>query len=290
MSNFASLAMSAGTYEQPTLSLEQACRNIGMEAGILDNLMQSFSRLIPSANEKMHELYSGLTGEGSHPEFKKFKANYAEVQPELKHMQYGNFRERLTSVPEGFSGEFVTFAKFVNEHLQDLHNVAISELDHFTTLISTFMSNKENKLALTDISHRYEPIGEFREGLQHKLSDFYKTTTSSMAPIKKVLPRIFDITELRDELVKLERLLDRRTLDTVNNKLAKVCSLLAELNKSVRNNGVEEVSGAAAKNISDAIYQLAKLVELVSVFRFKTENFITSCTALVEVLNNKKVA
>lgn len=286
MSAFAMLT--AGHEDGPsTLSLEQHLSRISLESSLLANLSDSFSKFIPAMSERFGELYSQFANTEDHSEkMKDFTKSYHEFQPKSKLLKFVDYRQALVSVPEGMKTELLAYVQFLNEHANDVFNAAFTSLDSFQNVLSAFLSNKDNKLTLSDNTHQYRAVRQYRETVINKMSDYFDPNSSiSKRRLGVVLARVSDITELRDELAKLDKTIRDKHIRQLGDKVRKVSELLGLVQKTIKQDGIEEVSGAAAKNISEGAYEMAKLVELVSVFRFKIDQAFTSGKGLVEDLN-----
>lgn len=270
-----------------TLSLEEHISRLALEASVLANLSESFSRFIPAMSTRFSELCSQFANTENHSEkMKEFTVSYREFQPKAKLLNFIDYRQALVSVPEGMNGELLSFVEFLAEHAGDVFNAAFTALDSFQNVLSAFVSNKDNKLTLSDMTHQYRAVKEYRERVTNKLSDFFDQNSSiSKRRLGVVLARVTDITTLRDQLAKLDKMIQDKHLTQLSDKVSKISQLFSLIQKSIKEDGLEEISGAAAKNISEGAYEMAKLVELVSVFRFKIDQAFTSGKGLVEDLN-----
>lgn len=272
----------------PSLSVESQLNMLALESNVLVNVIDTFRNVIPNLAHELVERLSSLTPiqDEEIDQLKQLKKRFIEVSKKVEYANFLSYNKTLVSVPEGFKGNLLEFVHFLNKIAPEVFVEANKILGEYNFALSAFITNKENKISLKDHTDLFHRVQRRRDELTKGLNKFFSANTSlSKAPLGSVLNRFADIEDLIDDSVKLETQLNKHNLQEVQEGVKKATELLSIIIKDIESKGIQNIGGNAAMNISTGAYEIGKFVEFIAIFRYRTEQTITSVTKLVDQLD-----
>lgn len=272
---------------QVAISLESQLQRIAVESEVLVNLIETFKTTIPNfvnnlKDVNLHFLDSLKEQTKSDISLSKKEKKVIEI---ASHIDFLNFGERLVSVPEGFKGNLLSYAQLLNKTATEAYQVQNTVLNEYSAILSSFITNKEDKISLKDHTEFFSRIKSKRLELSNQLSHFTGPVTGvSKSKLKNVLSRISDIEPLLKEASKLSNQHSRARLTDIHASVSSCVDLLDIIIKNVSEGKIDNVSPNATKNISAGAFEVAKYVEFVGIIYFDIMVFLNSLDSIMDTI------
>jgi hypothetical protein len=279
--------------ESPVISIEHEMAKLSLESEFTANVIDTFRNLIPSLTFKIKEYVKSFdsvstlfVSESSRAvECEKiFKSEYEKVQ----HLNYSIYKKTLVSTPEGFKGSFLEYLTVLNKIIPEFFNSSNELLSEYNLILSSFITNKDNKISLKDHTTLYKNGTKLRESVISDLDQFFVNNDSSKKYLGDVLYRFSDLDDLIAQMKKLEQFYKKQSLGNIKEQIRKSTDLLEIIIKNTTEDNASAVSGAAAKNIAEGAYEIGKLVETISIMHFKMDQTLNSVRNLFDTI--KKIS
>lgn len=270
-------------------ALESQMELLALESEALANVIETFRSIVPNLLNNLKEKIAGFSNDEDLPKhIAQLNSEYKDLNKKLPQISYASVNQMLVSVPENFLGNFLDYAEFLNKNASELYSNANNVLTDYHSTLAVFLSNSSSQTSLQDYSNIYRTVKKTREELIDKFKVYFpKDTGLSKQRLATVLHRFADLDKLIKEVINLEKVQNKQSLTTFKTSIDQCVELLDLVIKRTEEKSVDKVSGAAAKNIADGAYELAKFIELVALFRFKVKQFISSFENTVTELNSK---
>lgn len=270
----------------PMLSLESQLDCIALESGITANLLETFKRVLPNFAQRLKDVNAHLFDSSKSQDeiVIKLSRKQKAVLEMVPHVDFLNFGERLVSVPENFKGNVLQYALTLNgivSEVYQLHNTILAE---YNGILSSFITNKDDKFSLKDHSAFFARIKKERDGFTKRLMEFTNPKAGvSKAKFKSIMYRMSDMDPLVREVAKLTQQHSRTKLTEIQNAVNHSTDLLDIVITGVQDGTITHISPNATLNISKGAYEVAKYVELVGVVYFDV-------TVLLNTVDNMMTA
>ena len=235
-----------------------------------------------------HEYYN-KSNEDDHKDIivKGIVKEFPELDKKLKYANFVDYNKTLVSVPEGFRGNLLDYLKLLNKVTPDVYSSANTMLAEYHTMLANFVTNKDSKISLRDETGFFKKITHHREDINKQINHYFPTGGStSKQYLGTVIHRFADIHSLVDEVKNLDRKHVAQNLKTVNGEVQECVELLNIIIDHNEKNAISTVSGEAAMNIAAGTYEVAKYIEFLSIYRFKTMLAITAVEKLIQQFND----
>lgn len=270
----------------PQVSLESQLERLAIESNVLGNVIDTFRSIIPNFKHQIDEIKVKLTSDNKSNTVKHCESLYKHLSPKLKYANYTNYSHTLVSIPEGFKGNFLDYITTLNKVVPEVYNEANKILGEYCFALSTFITNKEDKISLKDHTHLFHRVNQHREQILNQLSVFFPTNNpQSKQYLSNVIGRFVELEQLVDSLKNLDKVHNDQNLNKITSQVNTCCDLLDIVIVNSQKQEMNTISGNAAKNISEGAYAIGKYIEFVAVVRFKTEQAIVSVERLMETLD-----
>ncbi len=270
------------------ISINNRLEGLSLEAISVANVIEVFKGILPDLTTKIFETLDTLSfyKENNSPEIKELLSNYKELDKKLKLINYVEKRDMLISVPEGFKGNLTVYIKDIENLTNKIYPVANKLLNEYRLILSAFLTNKDQKISLTDHTNFFNSIKRDREGFISTLSSYQTNNNSSKARLGTAINRISDIDNLVIKIESINRVRNSNNIKDLVSTIKEITFLLDTIIERVSIGDINNISGASAKNLSEGAYEVAKYIEFVSLFNFKVEQITTTIIKLVQQLNN----
>lgn len=271
----------------PTLSLESRMDRLALESNILANVIGAFKNVVPELREKLVNAFDSLKGaDDLTKEVNEVIKSFKKVEKKIPHASYLNVAKVVVSVPEGFKGNMLDYLTFLNSISEEIFRDANKVLGEYNVVLSSFISNKQDKITLKDHTALFKRVKERRVQITEKIATFFPTTSvTSKQRLSDVCERFADLEPMSKVVELLGRERKSHNLKEISASVRQITDLLNIVVDDVQKNGIENVSGAAAMNISEGAYELGKFIELVAIYRTLVDQSITAAKDLFEKLD-----
>lgn len=270
-----------------TLSLESQMRHLAMESSFADNVLSVFRDVVPNLAGALRSAFSNLRN--THditPEVVAIQKTFKLVDGKIPNAKYLNYTSMLVSVPEGFKGSLLEYVLFLENISDDLFRDTLQTIGEYNVVLATFISDKDSKTALKDHSALFARVAERREKITGGIKKFFPgTATISKQKFGEVIARFGEIEQIVKVVEKIERSRKQHNLNEVAAAVQKATDMLDVIVKDIETNGVTNVSGNSAMNISQGAFELGKYVELVALYRSLVEQATATVLKLTEQLD-----
>ena len=270
-----------------SFSMESQLDRLALESTVLNSVLNTFSNIIPSLTEKLSAVYASLVPESDlSKEFKQTKQSLSELKVKLPHAKYVDYDKTLVSVPEGFKGDLLEYIAVLSNIAPRVFQGANETLSEYNFVLSSFITNKDAKTALKDHTALYKKIKHQREEMTEQLNKFFPLKGNlAKAYLGETITRFADVDMIVTQAEKLKQAQKSQNLKEISDSVKKSVDLLTIIVDDTRNNGIAQVSGNAALNVSQGAYELGKYIEFVALYRYRVEQAVASACKLTDDLN-----
>lgn len=253
------------------------------------NLIDLFRNTIPAFKRKLVDVIEGFHPEDdkSHEvsELNKLLNTKRDTLTKTGMVTYGN---TLIPVPEGLASEvpMLKYLSFLID-ISDTFSKGIHEiLTEYKIVLSTFISNKEAKTTIKDHSLFYRTIEKKRLALTKDLSSYFDEKISrSRQALENVYVQGKDIVEAADLTNSLHKTRKRADLEGVKKAVENCANLLDMVIEQSEKGSIENVSGAAATDLANGAMEVARWVELLSIYNFRVDQAITCVKQQIDIVS-----
>lgn len=271
------------------LSLESQLERIAIENDVLANLLETFKTVIPNFVSQLRNTNAHFveTNKEQSDVDVKLSTKEKDVIEAARHIDYLNFGERPISIPEGFKGNLLKYAELLEKITAEAYQAQNTILAEYNGILSSFITNKEDKISLKDHTSFFERIKNRREELSKELSSFANSTTGvSKAKFKSVVGRMAEIEPLFKQAARLTGNHSAAKLNEIHSAVNHSVDLLDIVIKGVTDGKITHISGNATQNIAKGAYEVAKYVEFVGIIYFDVTVFLNTLNGVADAILN----
>jgi hypothetical protein len=267
---------------QTTDNLDLAMRQLAMESNSVFDVITSFTKTLSPLTTKLTDLItsipSSITGESK----SDIRRVYGDIDDKLKVVKFIDYRKTLVSVPEGFRGHILPYAKIIAKHNLTIYQDAIAKVKTYNSMLADFITNKDSKISLKDETRFFMEIDRDMQAIKKEIYAYFPNdNNSSKAMLSDVIQRFMDVEELVHDIEGINRHFASKNLETFKDVVSQSVEMLNMVIDGISNGSIRTVSGNAARNVSEGAYEIAKFAEFISMFRFKTIELTSTGTNLV---------
>lgn len=253
-------------------------RRIAVEAVSISSTAEVLRRVVKSAVNSWLAAFPGLQRlTESRPDNFRLKDFEASLK-KLEALNFIQYEDELVTVPEGFNGNMVKFAKTLLRVQPDLHNQTTVLMTKFEQELSLFLTNKDERLTNKSNDIHYNNLKRKREGYEREIKTFFSSKHSGLSR-QKLGDTYERFADLREALSLADQLRAVESASYYSSVLAHVngiSDLLKLVRDRLEDESVQQVSPVVAKNIARGAYELGRMVEMVSIYGYLAENTIAS--------------
>lgn len=272
-------------HDRPAMSLESMIEHIAVESGVIANMLETFKKVVPSFMLQLRDTNSHLAETAKTNDEINIKLNGKERKTleRAKHLNFITFGERIISAPENFKGDFIQYAILLNNIATVAYQTQNTILSEYNHILSSFITNKEEKISLKDHTVFFNRIKQEREAFAKELGQFLNPKVgTTKVKFREVLGRMADLEPLLKETAKLTSQHSRAKLQDINNSVNQSVDLLNIIVSGVQDGSITNVSPNATMNISRGAYEVAKYVEFVGVIYFDITVFLNCVVGMMD--------
>jgi hypothetical protein len=272
-----------------SLSLESQLERLALEANFVDNAISSFSQIVPSLTVKLHETSDSFKSLFDKPEptaEEQFGKLLTHLAPNIAIASFLNYGSTLVSIPEGFKGSLSSYIDTLIKLTPSLYKETFSFIAEYNSILASFITNKEDKISTRDYKFLYAKIQSHREHYVKSIEYFFIINSDqSKAKLSTVISRFADLKPLTNSVYELDKLQRLSNLSGLVSEISKTVAMLDIIKKQINDKQLTSLNGNSATNISNGAYELAKLVEFVSIFKFKSSQVIATVHNIIVKLD-----
>lgn len=255
----------------------------------VQNIFELFRNVFPTVKTKLMDAVNSFhpLDEHSH-EIQLLNKNAAEAKPDILKLGIVTYGQTLLPVPEGLANgvkllKYLTFLLDVSDTFNKGVNDILSE---YKIVVSTFISNKEAKTSIKDHSLFYRGIEKRRLELTKALSSYFTTGLNrARLPLEMVYDQTKDVYEAVDLVNKLHKARGRADLPGVKKQSEHCADLLNIIIEQSEQGTLTNISGAAATDLANGAMEVARWIELLTVYHFRLDQGIGNVRQQVELLS-----
>ncbi len=272
-----------------SVSIENRLEVLSLEAINVANVIEVFKNILPDLNVKITETLDKVSfyKDNNSPEIKEILSNYKELEKKLKLINYVDKKDLLISVPEGFKGNLIEYLEIINSLSNKIYPEANKLLNNYKLILAGFLTNKDQKISLTDHTNFFNNVKKERENFIYTLSKYQTNNNSTKSRLRDCIDRITDVDILVKKIEIINKVRNNNNIKELVSTVDEISKLLDTIIQRVDTGDVVNISGASAKNLSEGAYEVAKYIEFVSLFNFRVEQITTTISKLVTQLSNE---
>lgn len=272
----------------PVMSLETYLARLSMEEGFLSNLIDTFSKMIPSAISKISDFIPTIERSNDISEDVQRISKFAKgVSEKTKVVSFSTFEKTLVTVPESFKGNLIEFLKMLDSELPKMYADINKLLGEYTYILSAFLTQKNNQISLKDHDALFAASEKARVALEKKVSYFFTGQhNSSKQRLGQVIGRFSDLNELEQLVRSIDNQRHKKNLEQIASSVKTAVQYLSMIREQANKGGIDTVSPAAAKNIAEGALEVAKFVETITIVRYRTEQAVACVLQLFEQIDS----
>jgi hypothetical protein len=275
--------------DAPVMSLEQIAQTISLEASFIENALFRVSEFFPKFSNTLKDSVDSFAishfGDYDGPKVMaaQTERDFKIISKRVYSHNFLDFQDVLVQVPEGFDGNLLDYLKLLNRIHQDIFKEALEVIGDYNIVLSSFITNKEDKNSLRVHGQIYARADAKRQQVLKDIASFFKDGSDlSRAPLGNVISRFLDLTAVTEASVDLTKDNHIKNLEKVKSAITET---LTYLDKIMSNPEITQVSGASAKQLADSAMSVARLVEICSVYSYKVKQAIECTRAMVSTLD-----
>lgn len=275
--------------ETNTLSVESRMNRLGLESAFTSNVIETFRSVVPDLKENIVNAFNMLTTPKDElaKNVDELVSHFKKLEKKIPHASFLNIGQTVVSVPEGFKGNLLTYLNFLHLLSDELVREANNVLVDYNMILSSFVSNKQDKLSLRDHTALFKKVKHRREEIMKDIKEFFPdTNVTARSRLIQICDRFQDLEamyKLSEQLLKERK---SHNLENIHNGVRQSVEMLDMVIQDVQTNGTENVSGASALNISEGAYEIGKFVELVAIYRTMVDQAILTTNRLMKQLDD----
>lgn len=211
-----------------------------------------------------------------------------KVVAHLSELNYINLSSCLVPVPENFSGQFLDYLRTLKTMQSAVYGTANEFIKEYSIILSSFITNKDDRISSQDMSFLFNSIEQKSLEYSKTLSSFFQAPTKlGRAKLGSVIARIADIESIINTADSIASTHNQSELKDIELSITKIISMLDIIIEQMKQQDITKVSRAAAQNLSQGAYNLARYIEFISVFHFRTTAMLKMVEDLVDFLNKQ---
>lgn len=260
--------------------LRHRCRVLSAESFSTVNILDRLREMLPSAISAITQLAPGKPEAPPLADF-SFTGEAKSVLKLVEHQSFLDYERTLVQVPEGFTGDLLTYLKELCRIGEEMTTQAVGELQTYVLILSAFLSNADARNSLRDQRSFAARLKMQREHALDRIAPFFKKNSAlSLQPIGNVFSRFADLNAIYVEAARLQGIENRQSYRDIKKTVDEAVGCLKLIKDRADDHDIESVSGPMAKNIADGARVVAEYVEFVAVYAYHVESVLSSVIAI----------
>lgn len=280
------------TIDFNNVSLEDNLERLALEANVLSNVIETFRNVVPGLTDKIKSFLSGFNFKSNTTsiDYSKLMSNQKNI---TKYVKLGMADDQAFSLdllilpkPFGLVSSYIDCIEFLFHIVPKVHKLVNETLVEYNFMLSSFITNAEDKISNHDQSAFIKKVSNSREDLIKQFDNYFDPNGSERGKYKDLVGKVNNINEIVKLVQKLDQVFHQHSnkliLDSVNN-----CVALLDIVAKNSEKEITVISGTSAMNISNGAMEVAKLVEFVSVMSYRAEATISTIQQAMEIIEKR---
>jgi hypothetical protein len=259
--------------QQQILAIESRTPSIAMEsllAKMLNPITASFATLKAS-------FVNTADGENVH-----LTKDETRLIKKVESYKYVNLKDRTIVVPEGFNGNWLAYTNSLLECTEYLSKLEV-RLNDYLVYIGGLMNSPDGQKSMRDNTVLYRNMEKRRGDFNKERQGFFdQTSTRTTQTYQTVMQRNEDWKSLFGNLRELERKINLISRKTLLAKVEEIDTVLGVMVRSIQAGSLNQLTGPAVREVSEAAFTLAHEVEFFSVVYYEILTFTNAVNATVK--------
>ena len=204
----------------------------------------------------------------------------------LKRIKFVELRDEIVLKPENFKGKYIDYSADLIESASVLVRNTEENLHNLKMAVSSFINEySENKvLTLYGISY-FKEAEKIIETHRKNIAKYFPSSNSSVkAYVGDVLKSLSDVEQLYSDIQKLDKIINLSKINHISKLSSEVSDLIDVLIEQNTKSGILLKNNSTKKELINAIYTVAKEVELVSYIYSNCMFFYSAIKSLSDVI------
>lgn len=269
---------------EPTFALEHYLDVIALEAGVVENMVNTLKSIMPTFMSKLL------------PDLKKLDSvidtkmvalskDEAKAVKKLPTIEFHYLEKIAFDGPEGFTGDYLQYANVLSKNIDYIRNIA-QQVKDYKVFLAGLLSSGDARLSTKDLSYKYKELAKLREAHGDELAAFIKPGSFAVTlPIGKVFQRSSDIERAIVEFSSINKRLKELDLKQIKADVDACVDILNTIIQRVNDGDFESMTPAAAKSLSIGAYEMARNVEYVSIAYYTAMAGMSGVNRLIDKIN-----
>ncbi len=268
-------------------SLEELMNSIALESSIMLDIVEVFKNIVPKLSERLNGFKLSFSRDNSEekPLFAEFSNLDKKVLGELNSLSYVELSHTLISVPEGFSGNLLSYNNTLLDISGEIYSHSLQVLADYHAILSNFITNKESQTSIKDYKSFSDRVSRTEGLLNERIYKFHKSGNPSKTYFKNAFGRMSEVKDLSLITTKLFSNHSKVNLENIKESISKTTDLLDIITEQLASYDITKVSKQAASAIADGGYAVGKQIELTSAFYYRC---IVALETTVKLFNQLK--
>lgn len=273
----------------PGLShLQTQLDRLALEANFITNAANLFKSMGSNLLENIKSKFAGADMDSIICDDKELMEQFKRLSKVSRNVDFISLGNMLVDVPEGYTGKFSTLCATLTKLAPNLHSEAPKLLQDYNLILSAFITSKDEKISLTDHTKYFNQVDKDVKNYTKDLAkDFKPGRTMSKAKLSSTIGNYTELTKLENDTRTLIRTHRQEIYDEIRRQVNQATDLLTVIINGVNTGEIDNISPAAAMNISKGAEVLANYVELVGIYRYKLEQYVQALRSTIATINEK---
>lgn len=280
------MTLFAAVDAQPTISLESRLQRLSMEAQTAASVSDIFSGVLPGllgVFQDAGKVVSSMAEPAVN--MAELVKSYLGFKPRIKLATFSNHSSILIPVPEGFQGDMLDYGKDLVKLSLTVYADTLRALEDYNVALASFISNKEDKISAKSNTEFFGRIEDRRAAANKIIAGYFPgKTDSSRIQFGQAYRRFSDLEGAVEHAKDLDQMTRKQNLSAITKLVDKITGNLDVVIRNFKLEEYQKVSGPSAENVARGAYEVAKMVEFLSVLRFRTDQYIATVDASVKTL------
>lgn len=267
-----------------------ATLQLTMEGRLTANVIATFRNTFPTvANYLEDQILSFKSRDDTGFNFEKRTKHFSDYKAKADKLNFVTSCELLVAAPRGLNSKYVPYLRFLNEEGAVFIKDGSKLLEDYYRVLSTFISSKEAKTSLRDYTAFFTATQLKLDKLKEQMASYFnEKSVVTTLPLYAMYERGADVVESVELSKALNKVRDNADKSDTLAQVERISELLELVIQRSNEEGIGDVSAAAADNIAQGAMVVAQYVEMLGVLRYRTEEAITATGLIAEKIAELK--
>lgn len=271
-------------------SFEDHYQQLSLEDIALEDLKSSFYAVVEELSSRLKSNLQSLRIDSNGKknllptDIDKKIRTAEEMTKAVDFLVYGH---QLVSVPEGFVGNLLDYLGVLRTHMVKFSKLEDEIIKDYSTILSTFISNRDYRQSLHRHSALFDKAKKQRELAITSVKVYFPVAAAnSKAPLRKVMRNFKELKPLTDQAKQLDKDIQSVNLHSIQTSVQKCVSILDLILDQLKHNKIDTLSQEAASDISQGALEVGKLVQTFSLLYHDSRIAVYSVEKIIDTLQS----